>query len=250
MKFCKTYVSYVEELSPVLPALPYKKLKRDIRLGRISRHAFIRALRKHCNRIDSFFRAQLDAMERGRDLPLSCCCGHHRLSPISLESYADMNNKAVFKICKKFCKHNTRESSVIQDIRDHRYGFMSNTPERTWLRFVNGSLDISCCICLSEDGHSYHTTSCCGKLVCWDCVRVMTGYDRFRGTHWNKLTYGSSLTSCPLCRRWNPFGVTSKFSQIDSSQSQHSMSLHTLSTPHMESVSMQASDPSTITYGS
>lgn len=190
MKFAKE-LAQTAALLPTnlrMACFPYRAWKK------ITRHSdtVLPSLISECFRIDRVFRTSLKARfstYRKRDLL----------------AFAQVNRKAVAKMCKRLDKHRaTTAHRTWLSGRQHAYAFIEGSL-LTRLRLEVDFDGYMCPICFDSEPGVGVVISKCGHIMCAACALHFAGMKGRCGAVCNLLSHAPRAAVCPECRCPQPF---------------------------------------------
>lgn len=190
--------------------LPYKFWKKYIKQHKehFNHNDIYLKLNQQCHRVDKVFYHEL----KERLYPSMCSCFKSKIYsetlPIELIQFSEINQLALYKICKKLEKNGASNLlNYYTSAKSKRlYKFMG-THELTYLKFQQDPSLIECPICM-EDTSSMVILDC-EHSVCLECLVKMTHLETKKGTLYNRLL--ASSFSCPICRTIKPLKEVTKY---------------------------------------
>ena len=191
MKFAKELALSAASLPLKLQraCFPYRAWKK------ITRHpeTVLSRLVDECDKIDRVFRRSLKAR-------FSTFQKHDLLA------FANVNHKAVVKMCKRLDKHQstTAYRTWLSGMQQHEYAFIDGCL-LTRLRLEADFSGYMCPICLDSDPGAGVVISKCGHYMCAACAVHFAGMTGRCGAVCNLLSYAPRRAVCPECRCPRPF---------------------------------------------
>lgn len=197
MKFMRTWLELFLELPERMreTCISYKKWKKVAKNGDVV--DIIPQLERECKRVEKNFMRGLS--ESG------CIWGGMKCAKVDLLSYAQMNDKCLYKVCKRLDKRMVPAPGAQAWLRktksDLKYKFMGSC-ELTSLAIT---LPVECGVCM-EDVDCVAIAKC-GHYLCKDCLANMYNMNGRKGTYQNLIMYDDYVSNkkCPFCRVRRPF---------------------------------------------
>ena len=192
--------------------LPYKFWKKYIKKHKdhLSPEEIIPLLEEQCTQVENVFLRELACLLQPRTRCFSSWCHREPFQEGTIEErkkelllYSELNNQALFKICKKLQKNGAKDlmSYFTKRKASHIYHFLSGS-QKVYLQMLSHP-EKECPICL-ETANTTTVILNCGHTLCFSCFEEMSGIGKIRGTLYNRIAIVNKKYVCPMCRWKKP----------------------------------------------
>lgn len=175
--------------------ISYKKWKKIAKKGDVV--DIIPQLERECNRVERLFMRGLQQS--------SCICSRIQYQQKDILKYAQMNDRCLYKVCKRLDKRMTPAPGAQAWLRktktDLKYKFMGSSELTT----LSLNMPVECGVCM--DNVECVAIAKCGHYLCIECLEHMYHMNGRKGTYRNLIMYDDFVKNktCPFCRVKRPF---------------------------------------------